>query len=281
MQWSYFKRIPAPICADGIKHPMSDVLYIYIDQYHVNVMIVSAMQRKTDATNDNAGSVLLPLPPWDEMKGVADVLWSDSGFHSPLNLNYHIHQRLSWNTCQRWSVSWPPTFHPASAVGSPHLCKSLPVQPWVYNKQKPSKPSCTRGFWGQLVKESCAEMMANYPNFQNRLWAQLSPSRASETLCSSSHIISEPKRPRPWKRVFWRMFFECCEKARRPLKTSEAMTFCILYPHTTRHILRNSSKYSILNFKIFQEKNSKFSSNDLCESEVPSRQPIIAHGGEA
>jgi len=112
---------------------------IYIDQYHVNVMIVSAMQRKTDATNDNAGSVLLPLPPWDEMKGVADVLWSDSGFHSPLNLNYHIHQRLSWNTCQRWSVSWPPTFHPASAVGSPHLCKSLPVQPWVYNKQKPIK----------------------------------------------------------------------------------------------------------------------------------------------
>lgn len=120
-----------------------DVLYINIYPYHVNVMIVSAMQKKTDATNDNAGSVLLPLPPWDEMKRVADVLWSDSGFHSPLNLNYHIHQRLSWNTCQRWSVSWPPTFHLASAVGSPHLCKSLPAQPWVYNnKNHQNSPSC-------------------------------------------------------------------------------------------------------------------------------------------
>lgn len=217
-----------------------DVLYINIYPYHVNVMIVSAMQKKTDATNDNAGSVLLPLPPWDEMKRVADVLWSDSGFHSPLNLNYHIHQRLSWNTCQRWSVSWPPTFHPASAVGSPHLCKSLPAQPWVYNNK----------------------------NHQN------SPSCASETPCSS-------KRPRPWKRVFLVNVFWMLWESWKTLKTSEAMTFCILYPHTTRHILRNSSKYSILNFKIFQEKNSKFSSNDLCESEVPSRQPIIAHGGEA
>lgn len=98
---------------------------------------------------------------------------------------------------------------------------------------------------------------------------QLSPSCASKTLCSSSHIISEPKRPRPWKRVFGECFLNVVRKPEDPLKHLKPW---LLHPVSTYNPSHTS--------KLFQIQHPKLQNLPGKELQILQQWPLWVWGAK-